>query len=61
MSLPIHDTRTENFLARLFQHTMPANLTRINEHSTFSYWRMPSDLYYQTYSLLAKSTKSAYR
>lgn len=61
MSLPTHDTRTENFLSKLFQHVVPATLARLNEHSAFSYWRMPADLYYQTYSILAKSTKSAYR
>ena len=61
MSEPILDSRTENCLARLFRNTFPMVLTRLTEQSRFSYRRMPSELYFQIYSLLAKSTKSAYR
>jgi hypothetical protein len=61
MSQTIGDPRTQSLLLRLFQNTVPSILTSLTEQSTFSYWRMPSDLYFQTYSILAKSTKSAYR
>ena len=61
MSESIIDPRTESLLSRLFRNTVPSLLTRLNDQSTYSYWRMPSELYFQIYSLLAKSTKSAYR
>jgi hypothetical protein len=57
----IFDPRTESLLSRLFRNIVPSVLTRLTEQSRFSYWRMPSDLYFQMYSILAKSTKSAYR
>jgi hypothetical protein len=57
----ILDPRVESLLLRLFRNTLPSSLTRLTENSEFSYWRMPSDLYFQTYYILAKSTKSAYR
>jgi hypothetical protein len=61
MEQTIIDPRTESLFSRLFRNNSRSLLTSITEHSTFSYWRMPSDLYFQTYSILAKSTKSAYR
>jgi len=57
----ILDPRAESLLLQLFRNTLPSSLTRLTENSAFYYWRMPSDLYFQTYSILAKSTKSAYR
>ena len=61
MSQTIVDPRVESLFSRLFRNVVPSLLTRLTEHSTFSYWRMTSDLYFQHYSVLAKSTKSAYR
>lgn len=61
MSEPILDSRTESLLARLFRNTVPSVLTRLTDQSRFSYWRVPSELYFQMYSVVAKSTKSAYR
>jgi hypothetical protein len=61
MSQTMFDPRMESLLLRLFRNIVPALLTRLTEQSTFSYWRMPSELYFQIYSMLAKSTKSAYR
>jgi hypothetical protein len=61
MSQSIFDPRTESVLLRLFRNIVPALLTRLTDHSTFSYWRMPPELYFQIYSMLAKSTKSVYR
>jgi len=61
MSQTIADPRTYSSFSRLFRNVTPSILTPLTEQSTFSYWRMPSDLYFQTYSILAKFTKSAYR
>lgn len=61
MSQSIIDPRTQSLFLRLFRNIIPSVLSPLIEQSTFSYWRMPSDLYFQTYSILAKSTKSAYR
>lgn len=61
MSQTVVDPSTFSLFSRLFRNIVPASLTPLTEQSTFSYWRMPSDLYFQTYSILAKSTKSAYR
>ncbi|UJR28214.1 hypothetical protein I4U23_009464 [Adineta vaga] len=61
MAQTIVDSRTESLFARLFGNTLPSSLTRLTERSSFCYWRMPSDLYFQTYSIHAKSTQSAYR
>jgi hypothetical protein len=61
MAHSILDPRTESLLSRLFRNNLPASLTPLIEQLTFLYWRMPLDLQFQTYSLLAKSTKSAYR
>ncbi|CAF0776542.1 unnamed protein product [Adineta steineri] len=57
----IFDSRTQSLLSRLFENTLPASLTRLAERSRFCYKRMPTNLFCQTYSILAKSTKSAYR
>jgi hypothetical protein len=61
MEQTIVDPRTESLFSRLFRNNSRSSLTRLTEQSTFSYWRMPSDLYFRTYSILARSTKSAYR
>jgi hypothetical protein len=61
MSQTIVDPRTFSLFSRLFRNIVPSSLTPLTEQSTFSYWRMPSDLYFQTYSILAKSTTSAYQ
>ncbi|CAF2396050.1 unnamed protein product [Rotaria sp. Silwood2] len=57
----IIDPHTDSLLSRLFRNILPASLTPLTAQSRFSYWRMPSDLYFQTYSMLAKSTRSAYQ
>ncbi|CAF0963815.1 unnamed protein product [Adineta ricciae] len=61
MTQTIVDSRTESLLTRLFSNTLPSTLMRISDRSSFCYWRMPSDLHFQAYSIHATSTKSAYR
>ncbi|CAF3080993.1 unnamed protein product [Rotaria socialis] len=61
MAQRILDPSTESLLSRLFRNILPSSLTLLCTQSAFSYWRMPLDLHFQTYSILAKSTKSAYR
>ncbi|CAF5197105.1 unnamed protein product, partial [Rotaria magnacalcarata] len=61
MAQSILDPSTESLLSRLFRNILPSSLTLLSTQSAFSYWRMPLNLYFQTYSILAKSTKSAYR
>ncbi|CAF0810559.1 unnamed protein product [Rotaria sordida] len=57
----IIDPHTDSLLSRLFRNMLPASLTPLTTQSKFSHWRMSSDLYFQTYSTLAKSTRSAYQ
>lgn len=55
------DPHTESLLENLFRGTLPSSLTPLAAQSSFSYWRMPMDLYFQTYSMLSKFTTSAYQ
>lgn len=55
------DSATENFISKLFRQEKSHDFVSLHERSKFSYWRMSSSNYFQIYSLLAKSTKSAYQ
>ena len=55
------DSRREHLLAKLFRTNEAPVLVPAHERTKFSHWRMSSKAYFQTYSLLAQSSKSAYR